>query len=287
MIMWSAVQNLPTTLRPMGRQAGETASIDRRRDRVKVEAFRGGLPVPRTNLAVLRRRAEPGGVRPRRHDDPLAAGGTPYARAMFTGIVEHQGEVRSVDASATGATLLIDPRGWSHRPSDGDSISVNGCCLTIRAPRDDERATDGWRFDAIPQTLAMTTLGALRAGDRVNLEHAATPTTLLGGHMVQGHVDGVATVATIRTDGEWRVRFAPPAELLPLINPQGSITVDGVSLTVAAVGDAWFEVALIPTTLERTTLGKLAVGSAVNIETDALARAVERLLTARGLILPR
>jgi len=204
---------------------------------------------------------------------------------MFTGIVEQQGRVLSLERSATGAVLRIDPLGWEHAPREGDSISISGCCLTVS--RDADPTNGGWRFDVVPQTLAMTTIGAFASGKSVNLEHAATPQTLLGGHLVQGHVDGVAEVVEIVTDGEWRVRLAPPATLLPLINPQGSITVDGVSLTVAAVGATWFEVALVPTTLERTTLGELQVGDRVNIETDALVRAVERLLIARGAIAPR
>jgi riboflavin synthase len=179
---------------------------------------------------------------------------------MFTGIVEHQGAVAALRPEPWGARLEIDPRGWLHVPRDGDSVSINGCCLTVvGSPAPGERL----RFDVIPQTLGLTTVGALAVGELVNLEHAATAATLLGGHLVQGHVDGVGTVASVSTVG-------------------------GVSLTVAAVGDGWFEVALIPATLAKTTLRDRASGSRVNLEADALAKMVaERVRRVLAAASPR
>lgn len=165
----------------------------------------------------------------------------------------------------------MDAGGWGYRAAAGDSVAVNGCCLTaVRGAARGNRLV----FDVIPETLAKTTLGGLRAGERVNLEHAATAMTLLGGHMVQGHVDGVARVEKIETKGEWRVRVRPPAGLMPYMVGKGSVCLDGVSLTLAAVGRGWIEVALIPTTLEMTTLASWRVGGDVNIEADAMAKTV-------------
>lgn len=209
-----------------------------------------------------------------------------YAHGVFTGLVQHTGVVAFVEPVDFGAHLWIDPRAWSHRPSAGDSIAVDGCCLTVAAlePR-------GWRFDVIRQTLDVTALGAWSSGRRVNLEHSATPTTLLGGHIVQGHVDGVGTVVAIRRDAtQWRVRVAAAEPVLRLIVDRGSVTLDGVSLTVAglepptavAARPTWFEVALIPTTLRETNLGERQPGDRVNIETDCVVRAVAHLMTWRG-----
>jgi riboflavin synthase len=199
---------------------------------------------------------------------------------MFTGLVQALGKVASVEprpaAAGAGVRLLIDPLGWSYRPGLGDSIAVSGCCLTVAGLEGpDGRPGSLWAFDAIPETLAKTTLGGLAPGSRVNLEHAATPTTLLGGHVVQGHVDGVAVVESVLTEGEWRVRIRPPAELMEYMTPKGSVCVEGVSLTLARVEPRqWFEVALIPVTLEKTTLGDLRAGSSVNVEADAFAKTV-------------
>ncbi|MCC6283931.1 MAG: riboflavin synthase [Phycisphaerales bacterium] len=194
---------------------------------------------------------------------------------MFTGIIEHLGLVAENSPSETGRRLVVrtelDP-GAMRPPRAGDSVSVNGCCLTLVLDPADTRFT----FDVIPETLAKTTLGCWTPGRRVHLELAATAGTPLGGHLVQGHVDGVGRVLSVRTDGERRLRIAPPAGVQDSLIPKGSIAVDGVSLTLAAVDDAgaWFEVALIPTTLDRTTLGALGVGDAVNIEADMIAKAV-------------
>jgi len=189
---------------------------------------------------------------------------------MFTGIVQQLGVVDALEESDFGAVLRVDPRGWAHRPEVGDSISINGCCLTVA-----RRIGESLRFDVIRQTLSLTTLGSLRSGDRINLEHATTPATLLGGHIVQGHVEGVGAVSDVlQSEAEWRMRIEPPSTLMEFIVEKGSIAVDGVSLTLATVGPAWFEVALIPTTLERTTLGSRREGDRVNLETDCIARIV-------------
>ncbi|MFM8640592.1 MAG: riboflavin synthase [Planctomycetota bacterium] len=191
---------------------------------------------------------------------------------MFTGIVEHQGRVLALRQEPWGARLEVDPCGWAHAPRDGDSVAVNGCCLTVVGT---PAAGGALCFDAVPQTLGLTTVGALRPGDEVNLEHAATASTLLGGHLVQGHVDGVGEVLAVsRSGGEWRTRIGAPASVLPCLFERGSVTVDGVSLTVAALGDGWFEVALIPATLAKTTLRDRAAGCRVNLEADHLAKMV-------------
>jgi riboflavin synthase len=206
---------------------------------------------------------------------------------MFTGIVQHVGRITAVQPTPAGVRLTLDPCGWSHRPARGDSIAVSGTCLTVV-----QVDAGAWSFDVIPQTLARTTLGsmgsasgdaALQPGRSVNLEHAVLASTPMGGHIVQGHVDGVGRVAAITTTGEWRVRIEPPADAASSIVAQGSITVDGVSLTVAgaAADGSWFEVALIPETLARTTLASLAVGDAVNIEVDHLAKLIAREVERR------
>lgn len=202
---------------------------------------------------------------------------------MFTGLVEIVGRIERSDPTDAGRRFLVDVGGWQIRPEVGESISVDGCCLTLAAEPGENHGF--WAFDVIPETLRRTTLGALHPGSRVNLERSATPQTLLGGHVVQGHVDGVGTVSRVEKGSEWRVRIAPPAGLMVYLTPKGSITVQGVSLTVAGVepGDStgsggWFEVALIPTTLEKTTLGDLQEGDRVNLESDVLARTVVHYL---------
>ncbi len=194
--------------------------------------------------------------------------------AVFTGIIQQMGRVISITPGEFAARLAIDSNGWGHRPALGDSIAVNGCCLTETG----NIAGDGrgiLHFDVVQQTLSITTLGSLRAGDPVNLEHAVTPQTLLGGHIVQGHVDGVGEVIAVKADAsEHRVRISPPEALMDFIIEKGSIAVDGVSLTIAAIGREWVEVALIPTTLELTTLGRLQSGSRVNLEADYLVKIV-------------
>lgn len=208
---------------------------------------------------------------------------------MFTGIVEHQGRVVALRPEPWGARLEIDPLGWAHQPADGDSISVDGCCLTVVRPAGTPAADRLLRFDAIPQTLALTTLGTLAPGRAVNLEHAATAGTLMGGHIVQGHVDGVGEVRAVETrNGEWRTRIAAPSSVLPYLVERGSVAVDGVSLTIAAIGQDWFEVALIPATLAKTSLRDRTAGSRVNLEADCLAKMVaEQVKRAVAAALPR
>lgn len=205
---------------------------------------------------------------------------------MFTGIIQHVGSVAALEHAEDAARMVIKAPGWGYKPAHGESISVNGCCLTLVADSseiDSLGVSEGaggsgeklLRFDMIAQTLAATTLGQLRVGGRVNLEHAVTPTSLLGGHIVQGHIDGVGRVAAIADNpGERRVRIIPPSALMDAIVEKGSIAMDGVSLTIAATGEDWFEVALIPTTLRDTTLGSITADTMVNLETDYIAKTV-------------
>jgi riboflavin synthase len=189
---------------------------------------------------------------------------------VFTGLIEQQGSVHAVQATPTGARLVIDAAGWPPEPREGESIAVNGCCLTLVSA-----ARGLLSFDAIPQTLSRTTLGTLAPGDRVNLERSLAFGALVGGHLVQGHVECVGSVRSVsRTGGEWRTRVEAPAEVLAMLVERGSVAVDGVSLTVAATGPGWFEVALIPETLERTTLRERLDGARVNIEPDMMARMI-------------
>ena len=192
---------------------------------------------------------------------------------MFTGIVEELGVVVGRETSPTGAVLTIKGPHVVSDARDGDSIAVNGVCLTVR-----EKTPDGFVADVIHETLNLTTIGELNPGDPVNLERAATLGSRLGGHLVQGHVDGVATLAE-RTAGERvDVTFDVPRGLARYLVAKGSITVDGVSLTVVNAGDDWFSVSLIPTTLQATTLGVRAAGDRVNLEVDVIAKYVERLM---------
>jgi riboflavin synthase len=212
---------------------------------------------------------------------------------VFTGLVQSLGRVaaiRPVSDGETGATRLeIDIGDWAHRPDLGASISVNGCCLTVACV-----SATALHFDVIAQTLAVTSLGGLRVGDGVNLEHAATPMTFLGGHIVLGHVDGLAEVVEIRTNGEWRMRLRLPGDLGSCAVDKGSIALDGVSLTIARVEDvaplanhaahavhaaeSIIDVCLIPETLARTNLRARAVGDRINVEVDYMAKLVARQL---------
>ena len=195
--------------------------------------------------------------------------------AMFSGIVQHLGLVVAVRSCDFGQAIHIDPGGWEHCPSPGDSISVNGCCLTMTRPDPELAGERLLRFDVIQQTLSVTTLGDLRVGDPVNLEPAVTASTMLSGHVVQGHIDGVGVLRRVVAGAEERRhRIEPPPALMEYIVDKGSIAVDGVSLTVAGLGPTWFEVALIPTTIEITNLGGLQEGARVNLETDYVAKIV-------------
>lgn len=197
---------------------------------------------------------------------------------MFTGLVQAVGTVLSVQPERAGVRLVVDAGAWPHRPEVGESICVSGCCLTLAAPLSE---TGGrLAFDVVPETLRMTTLGGLKNGSRVNLERSLAVGDLVGGHSVQGHIDGVGTVDRVTENGECRVTVRAPSDLMAYIVPKGSVAVDGVSLTVAAVDPAreTFDVALIPTTLAKTTLGELRVGGRCNLETDILARTVVNYL---------
>jgi riboflavin synthase len=207
---------------------------------------------------------------------------------MFTGLVQAMGTVRERSQTPSGIRLEVEPTGprgtWGYRPAPGESISVSGCCLTIAAPAGGRPGCSLWAFDIVPETLAKTTLGGLGQGSLVNLEHSVTPATLLGGHLVQGHVDGVGTVDRVDRGEQWRLRIRPPAGLMEFMVPKGSVALDGVSLTLAAVDpeDGWLEVALIPTTLEVTTLGALRAGDRCNIEADSMAKTVVHWLKHFG-----
>jgi riboflavin synthase len=192
---------------------------------------------------------------------------------VFTGLVQEVGDVVGFD----GARLTIAAPATAARVQIGDSVAVDGVCLTVVACLEPTMS-----FDAVPETLGRTSLGALREGSRVNLEPALRAGDPLGGHYVQGHVDGVGSVRTVERDGDGkRIAFTAPPELLRYVVEKGSIAVQGTSLTVAAVDDGGFEVALIPHTLEATTLGALKPGDDVNLEADVLAKYVEKLVGRR------
>ena len=205
---------------------------------------------------------------------------------MFTGIVEEVGTLVVREDGADSAVLRIRARTALQDVALGDSISVNGVCLTVTGVQPEADGTGVWSTDVMAETLRRSSLGEVGAGDPVNLERAVTPTTRLGGHIVQGHVDGVGTVVSRTPGDDWEVvRIAVPADLARYVVEKGSITVDGVSLTVSALADTpepWFEVSLIPTTLRETTLGERAPGDRVNLEVDVIAKYVERLLGARS-----
>ena len=196
---------------------------------------------------------------------------------MFTGIVEELGVVEGIEQQDDAIRLTVRGAFVTTDASLGDSIAVNGCCLTV-AQRDGETFT----ADVMHETLSKTTLGALDIGSKVNLERAVTPTTRLGGHVVQGHVDGTGRVLRRTPSEHWEVvEIELPADLTRYLVPKGSITVDGISLTVVDVLESSFTVSLIPETLARTTLGFKQPGDPVNLEVDVIAKYVERLLEHR------
>ena len=194
---------------------------------------------------------------------------------MFTGIVEELGRVRRVEPNATGARLEFEACRVLEDMDVGGSIAVNGCCLTVV-----EHGDTWWAAEAVEETLKRTSLGALRAGDPVNLERPVRATDRLGGHIVQGHVDAQGCIGTRMNnpDGSVLVWIHTPPALLRYVVEKGSIAVDGVSLTVVGVNVRGFSVALIPHTQAVTTLGRKRDGDAVNLEVDVLAKYVERLL---------
>jgi riboflavin synthase len=194
---------------------------------------------------------------------------------VFTGIVRERGRVASLNGGDAGVRLVVEAPQTAPGISVGDSVAVNGVCLTAVAVANGTLA-----FDAVPETLARTSLSRLAPGATVNLEPALRAGDPMGGHVMQGHVDGLARVRSVDPEGEGRrIWLDAPPELLRYCVEKGSIAVDGVSLTVAALDDAGFAVALIPHTLAETTLGRLEPGADVNLEVDVLAKYVERLVT--------
>jgi riboflavin synthase len=192
---------------------------------------------------------------------------------MFTGLIEDIGRIESLQSGEDGARVRIATR-LTTEIADGDSVSVNGVCLTATAVD-----VDGFETEAMNQTLTVTALGGLASGDKVNLELAMKASDRLGGHIVQGHADGVGSIASIEDDGfARRIRVGLGPELIRYVVEKGSIGLNGVSLTVAALGEDWAEVSLIPETLERTTLGEAEAGDKLNVECDVVAKYVERLM---------
>jgi riboflavin synthase len=192
---------------------------------------------------------------------------------VFTGIVQELGRVAAVERDRDRLRLRIDAA-LAHELSPGDSVAVSGVCLTVVDPHD-----SSFTADLSPETVSRSSLGRLAEGDRVNLELPLRPADRLGGHIVQGHVDAVGAIEAVSDDGPAReVRISAPTGLLRYVVEKGSVTVDGVSLTVTAVDDSGFSVSLIPETLERTTLGRGSPGRPVNLEVDVIAKHVEKLL---------
>jgi riboflavin synthase len=202
---------------------------------------------------------------------------------MFTGIIEERGVVTAIEPSGDGVRLTVRSPLAVSDARRGDSIAISGVCLTVT-----DQGEDWFTADVMKQTLDMSSLGAFDVGAEVNVERALAAHARLGGHIVQGHVDGTGSVIEVRPGAQWRViRVSLPADLAPLVVDKGSISLQGVSLTVSAVSpadapEAWFEVSLIPETLDKTTLGALRPGDRVNLETDILARHVQRLLDFRS-----
>lgn len=202
---------------------------------------------------------------------------------MFTGIIEEMGEITAITPAGDGWRLTVRAPRAAADAVHGESIAVSGVCLTVVGS-----TADSFDTDVMKQTLDVAAIGSATIGTRVNIEKAMPVGARLGGHIVQGHVDGVGEVLEVRPGAQWSVlRISLPADLAPLVVDKGSISVDGTSLTVSAVSapadpSPWFEVSLIPETLAATTLGVRAVGDRVNLETDILARHVERLLAFRA-----
>jgi riboflavin synthase len=195
---------------------------------------------------------------------------------MFTGIVEELGEVVAIEPLADASRLTVRGPVVTSDAAHGDSICVNGVCLTVV-----DTADGAFTADVMAESLKRSSLGALQVGSPVNLERAVRVQDRLGGHVVQGHVDGTGEVLSVTPDEHWTVvRTSLPGGLGRYVVEKGSITVDGISLTVSALGDDWFEVSLIPTTLGLTTLGRKGPGDPVNLEVDVIAKHVEKLLQA-------
>jgi riboflavin synthase len=197
---------------------------------------------------------------------------------MFTGIIEELGRVRSVESQGENARIVIEARTVTEGTNHGDSIAVNGVCLTAL-----DITPDSFAADVSKETLQRSTLGRLKPESPVNLERAVTPATRLGGHIVQGHVDATGKfLEAIDHRGSWTVRIAYPREIAPYLVFKGSITVEGISLTVAALADDHFDIAVIPKTWEMTNFSQLRPGDEVNLEADVIAKYVERILKHTG-----
>ena len=193
---------------------------------------------------------------------------------MFTGIIEELGKVRSIEMRGENARMIIGARVVTEGTNHGDSIAVNGVCLTALDVQSDSFAADVSR-----ETLSRSTLGNLKPGTPVNLERAVTPATRLGGHIVQGHVDARGTFVGVEDHGEsWTVRISFPKEIGRYLVFKGSVAVEGISLTIANLADDYFEIAIIPKTWEVTNLSQLKPGDGVNLEVDVIAKYVERLV---------
>lgn len=198
---------------------------------------------------------------------------------MFTGIIEELGRVREIEKRGEDARIVIAARTVTSGSSDGDSISVNGVCLTALDVRPDSFAAD-----VSKETLLRSTLGKLNAGSAVNLERAVTPATRLGGHIVQGHVDARGKFLGSESHGEsWTFRIAYPQEIAQYLVFKGSVAVEGISLTIANLTDDYFEIAVIPKTWEVTNFSQLEPGDEVNLEVDVIAKYVERILSVRNI----
>lgn len=197
-----------------------------------------------------------------------------YGSGMFTGIIQHVGVLVETETTTNGVRITLDPDGWGYKPKAGDSIANSGCCLTL--VREVGGETPLWIFDAIPETLSKTTLGGWTPGRRVNLERSLRMGDTLDGHQVQGHVDGTGEVLAVRTDDGYRIRVSLAEDLMRFMVPKGSVCLDGVSLTIAAMDTeaGWIEVALIPETLDRTNLRDRSEGDQMNIECDVLVKTI-------------
>ena len=205
-----------------------------------------------------------------------------YHEAMFTGLVEQRGSVEKIEhlaaGNSAGIRLTVGAPPIAKDAKIGDSISLGGCCLTVV-----KKTRGSLTFEAGSETLSRTNFSRLRVGDPINVERSLQLGDRLGGHLVTGHIDGLATVIKHRIEGPWaHLTFRAPARLLRQMAEKGSVAVDGVSLTVVTVASDRFSVALIPHTLENTTLGELQIGCVVNIETDLVAKYVQRLLETRS-----
>jgi len=201
---------------------------------------------------------------------------------MFTGIIEELGRVREIEKRGEDARIVIEARTVTEGSSDGDSIAVNGVCLTALDVK-----SDSFAADVSKETLSRSTLGNLKSGSPVNLERAVTPATRLGGHIVQGHVDARGKFLGSENHGEsWTFRFAYPKEIARYLVFKGSVAVEGISLTIANLTDDYFEIAVIPKTFEVTNFSQLKPGDEVNLEVDVIAKYVERMLTTSAVSSP-